>query len=172
MALLQKFTNIEFDIVKNNNDLLLQNFSHSHILISPGPDVPKASGNLLQCIKNNYLHKSILGICLGHQAIAEALGGTLMQLAIPRHGLKTEANIIIESAIFKDVASPMQIGLYHSWAVETQNLPNCLQVTATDSQNVIMALQHKTLPIYGLQFHPESYMCNIGEQLLANWLEI
>ncbi len=171
VALLKQIPNVVFDIVNNDDTMLLQPLSYSHILISPGPDLPMQAGNLMQCLQLNYKTKSILGICLGHQALAQLLGCTLYQLAVPQHGLRTTIHFT-PTALFHNIMEPCHIGLYHSWAISNKQLPAHIQVLATDNHNIVMAFKHNALPLFGVQFHPESYMSNQGMQLLKNWLAL
>jgi para-aminobenzoate synthetase component II len=168
MALLQQLPEVQVQVVKNDNPILLEPIMATHILVSPGPDVPEAAGLLMQCLKNNYRQKSILGVCLGHQALAQLLDNTLYKMPTPQHGMLASINIKTDTKLFANMPSQIMVGLYHSWAIA--NTANNLEVTATDINNVVMAFQHQTLPLYGVQFHPESYMTNNGLQLLKNWL--
>nr|WP_315542868.1 anthranilate synthase component II [uncultured Aggregatibacter sp.] len=142
----------------------------SHLLISPGPDVPRAYPQLFDLLARYQHSKSILGVCLGHQMLCEFFGAELHNLPTPRHGQAKQLQCATESRLFKNMPPTFQIGLYHSWAVSEQNFPSALQITARCDDNIIMAMQHKTLPIYGVQFHPESYISEYGEQILRNWL--
>ncbi|OOF58747.1 anthranilate synthase component II [Rodentibacter myodis] len=143
---------------------------YTHILISPGPDVPRAYPQLFEMLETYHQRKSILGVCLGHQTICEFFGGTLYNLAAVRHGQKQHLKVRSNSALFLGLPKEFEIGLYHSWAVSTANFPEVLDVTAVCDEEVVMAMQHKSLPVYGVQFHPESYMSEYGEQILRNWL--
>ena len=111
-----------------------------------------------------------MGICLGHQAIAEALGGNLVQVTIPYHGYQTRVHVLTPSKIFQRIPNTFEVGLYHSWLVDSNTLPPELLVTARSRENNIMAIQHRSLPVYGVQFHPESYMSEYGAQLVQNFL--
>ena len=144
----------------------------SHVLISPGPDVPRAYPQLFDLLTRYHRHKSILGVCLGHQMLCEYFGAALYNLPSPRHGQAKQLWRVQDSLLFNGLPQTFQIGLYHSWAVNEDNFPCQLQITARCDDNVIMAMQHKTLPIYGVQFHPESYISEFGEQILRNWLQL
>ena len=164
--------NVPFDVL-NVEDLKADTpESYSHILISPGPDVPSAYPQLFSMLENYYQKKSILGVCLGHQTLCEFFGGSLYNLASVRHGQKRTLKVRSISPLFLNLPQVFHIGLYHSWAVREDDFPECLDITALCDENVVMAMQHKTLPIYGVQFHPESYMSEFGEQILRNWLAI
>src|SRR5690606_12507344 len=129
------------------------------ILLSPGPGLPSESGLLLDLIRTYSGNKSILGICLGLQAIAEVFGGELYNLSRPVHGRATELEILnTEDKLFKDCPQRFKVGRYHSWAVRRDRIPEDLEVTAIDQDGVIMALRHRSLDVSGVQFHPESVL--------------
>ena len=140
------------------------------IILSPGPGVPSESGILLDVIRKYAPTKSILGVCLGEQAIAEAFGGTLINLTEVHHGVSSMVDILEEDILFNDLPKQLEVGRYHSWAVEKSTLPDCLTVTAVDEEGLIMALAHKTYDVRGVQFHPESVLTPDGEKMLRNWL--
>ncbi|MGX3065926.1 anthranilate synthase component II [Ursidibacter arcticus] len=143
----------------------------SHIMISPGPDVPRAYPQLFEMLERYHQHKSILGVCLGHQTICEFFGGTLYNLENVRHGQQRPLIQKEQNPIFENLPEQFNIGLYHSWAILQKSLENTpLVATSICDQNVLMAMKHRLLPIYGVQFHPESFMTEYGEQILRNWL--
>lgn len=142
----------------------------SHILISPGPDVPRSYPQLFAMLEKYHQHKSIFGVCLGLQTICEFFGGTLYNLSDVRHGKSKQLKVRSTSPIFAGLPNQFQIGLYHSWAISSESFPSQLEITALCEDNVIMAVQHKTLPIYAVQFHPESFISEYGEEMLRNWL--
>lgn len=161
----------EYEVVRNDKfDLdFVEDFED--ILLSPGPGIPEEAGLLLDVIRRYGPTKRILGICLGQQAIAEVYGGTLYNLPKPLHGVATDIIVIDQDEkLFKDYPEGSKIGRYHSWAVEKDNLPECLKVTAVDTKGGIMALTHTTYDVRGMQFHPESILTDNGKQLIANWL--
>ena len=142
------------------------------ILLSPGPGLPSESGLLLDVIKTYSSSKSILGICLGMQAIGEVFGGSLYNLSKPVHGRATEISVKNnEECLFKGLPESFKIGRYHSWAVSSERFPEDLEVTAVDEAGVIMALRHKGLDVKGVQFHPESVLTEHGKEMIKNWLE-
>ncbi|NBH75681.1 anthranilate synthase component II [Rodentibacter pneumotropicus] len=145
---------------------------YSHLLISPGPDVPRAYPQLFEMLERYHQKKSMLGVCLGHQTLCEFFGGRLYNLDQVRHGQKRRVKVRSNSPLFSGLPVEFDIGLYHSWAVQDENFPEELEIIAMCDENVVMAMQHKFLPIYGVQFHPESYMSEYGEQILRNWLNI
>jgi len=141
------------------------------ILLSPGPGIPSESGLLLEVIKTYSASKSILGICLGLQAIGEVFGGELYNLSRPVHGRATEIKVLDkEEKLFRDCPEEFKVGRYHSWALRNDNVPKDILVTATDTDGVIMALRHRTLDVRGVQFHPESVLTEHGKLLISNWL--
>lgn len=142
------------------------------IILSPGPGIPEEAGLLLEVIRTYAATKSIFGVCLGQQAIAEAFGGTLLNLGRPMHGIATPVTVLDKAELlFKDCPDTINVGRYHSWVVSTKGLPDCLTVTATDADAEIMALRHKDLDVRGVQFHPESVLTEYGKQMMQNWLE-
>ncbi len=143
------------------------------LLLSPGPGIPKEVEGLYELIEKCYRSHPILGICLGHQAIATFFGGELSQINAPLHGHSDQlTNIQTEDPLFKNYKEDARIGRYHSWIVAEQTLPKTLKVLAhSQEDHSIMALRHLSYPIWGLQFHPESYISTDGETLVNNWLE-
>jgi anthranilate synthase component II len=142
------------------------------ILLSPGPGIPSEAGLLLDVIKTYAQKKSILGICLGMQAIGEVFGGQLYNLSRPVHGRATQMKVLDNNeCLFADLPQEFNIGRYHSWAVSGEGLPEELKVTAKDAEGVIMALRHANLDVKGVQFHPESVLTEHGKQMIKNWLE-
>lgn len=162
---------VEMEVVSVENLDLDDVERFSHILISPGPDVPRAYPQLFAMLSRYYQHKSILGVCLGHQTICEFFGGTLYNLDTVRHGQQRPIVSLKENKLFQGLPDSFHIGLYHSWAILQNSLENSpLVATTTCDQNVLMATQHESLPIYTVQFHPESFITEYGEQMLRNWL--
>ncbi len=143
----------------------------SHILISPGPDVPEAYPQLFAVLEQSYRDKSVLGVCLGHQTLCRFFGAELYNLPQVRHGQTKTLQVRSDCALFRGLPAQFQVGLYHSWAVAGKYFPSELVVTAVCDEDVIMAVQHRSLPLYGVQFHPESYMSEFGYQLLSNWIK-
>jgi len=141
------------------------------ILLSPGPGIPEEAGLLLDVIREYGPSKSILGICLGQQAIAEVYGGKLYNLDKPVHGTATPLHIsVTDEPIFNGLPQSFPVGRYHSWAVAREGFPETLRITAEDEKGVIMALSHNTFDVKGLQFHPESVLTHYGKEMIANWL--
>ncbi len=157
---------------RNDKFALADVAAFDKILLSPGPGIPEEAGLLLDVIRTYGSSKSILGICLGQQAIAEVYGGTLYNLARPVHGTATPIRVTAaEEPIFSGLPQSFLVGRYHSWAVSRDGFPDSLSITAEDEQSVVMALSHKTLDVKGLQFHPESVLTAYGREMIANWLD-
>ena len=162
------YTDVE---VHRNDQIALEDIARfDKIILSPGPGVPSESGILLDVIRKYASTKSILGVCLGEQAIAEAFGGTLINLTEVHHGVSSIVDVLEEDVLFNGLPKQLEVGRYHSWAVEKSNLPDCLTITAVDDEGMIMALAHKTFDVRGVQFHPESVLTPDGEKMLKNWL--
>ena len=144
----------------------------SHIILSPGPGIPSEAGLLLDVIAKYAPTKSIFGVCLGQQAIAEAFGGQLYNLSRPMHGIATPIKVTdADEKLFTGLPQSFKVGRYHSWVVDHKGLPDVLTVTAIDEQdNSIMALRHKQYDVRGVQFHPESVLTEYGRQMMQNWL--
>lgn len=144
---------------------------YDKILLSPGPGIPEEAGLLLDVIKTYAPSKSIFGVCLGQQAIAEAFGGTLLNLGRPMHGIATPVTVVDgNEPLFWECPQTINVGRYHSWVVSKENFPSCLKITASDHKSEIMALRHETLDVRGVQFHPESVLTEYGKQMMENWL--
>lgn len=161
--------------VLRNDKFQLQDLeSFDKIILSPGPGIPSEAGLLLDVIKHYASVKPILGVCLGHQAIAEAFGGSLINLTEVFHGVATEGSILTlgqeKDYIFRGLPERITMGRYHSWVVNRDTLPECLQVTAESDEHQIMALRHKDYDIRGIQFHPESVLTPQGKDIIANWM--
>lgn len=174
--LVEKITHEKVDVYRNDQVTLEKVNEYDKIILSPGPGIPEEAGLLLPLIKEYAATKSILGVCLGHQAIGEAFGGKLVNLSTVYHGVATEIevknkNSKIISPLFKGLPEKIEAGRYHSWIVSDENFPDELEVTARDENNFIMALQHKKFDVQGVQFHPESVLTPDGETILRNWLK-
>ncbi len=168
--IVEKITNQNIDVVRNDQISLADVEQYDKILLSPGPGIPSEAGILLDVIRTYASHKSIMGVCLGVQAIGEVFGATLLNLSDVYHGVATAINIIEPDILFDNCPNSFQAGRYHSWVVDTNSFPDDLQITATDHNGQIMALRHKTYDVRGVQFHPESILTEHGEQIIANWL--
>ena len=140
------------------------------ILLSPGPGIPDEAGLLKEVIKKYAPTKSILGVCLGQQAIGEVFGGNLINLEKVYHGIATNVTNIVEDTLFTDIPKNIEVGRYHSWVVSPENFPDSLEITSVDSNGQIMSLRHKTYDVKGVQYHPESVLTPHGKKILENWL--
>jgi anthranilate synthase component 2 len=141
------------------------------ILLSPGPGIPEEAGLLLEVIKTYAPTKSIFGVCLGQQAIAEVFGGKLLNLGRPMHGIATPITVTDgDEFLFWECPQTIKVGRYHSWVVSKENFPDALKITALDHKNEIMALRHQNYDVRGVQFHPESVLTEYGKQMMENWL--
>lgn len=161
------------DVFRNDALPLEEVKRYDKIILSPGPGIPSEAGLLLPLIKEYAASKSILGVCLGHQAIGESFGGKLVNLTTVFHGVANKVNIsnnIPVPKIFKNLPQTFEAGRYHSWIVSDEQFPQTLEVTARDENGYIMAMQHKTFDIQGVQFHPESVLTPCGETMIKNWL--
>lgn len=159
--------------VKRNDEISVEEVdTYSHLVISPGPGLPKDAGILTEILSRYSDSKPILGICLGLQAIVEHFGGKLYNQKNVKHGLQEEIQLLkTESGLFKDFNPSINVGLYHSWAAQKESLPEEIEITAEGKTGVIMALEHKTLPISAVQFHPESILTPKGKQIIKNWID-
>ncbi|MET0635380.1 MAG: aminodeoxychorismate/anthranilate synthase component II [Chitinophagaceae bacterium] len=172
--LVEKITHIKVEVFRNDEIPLEKIRDYDKIILSPGPGIPTEAGLLLDVIKEYAPTKSILGVCLGHQAIGEAFGGTLFNLSTVYHGVATPIGLNEEgraSALFAGLGPDIEVGRYHSWVINPEGFPASLEITATDASGHIMALQHKEYDVQGVQFHPESVLTPEGEKILANWLK-
>jgi anthranilate synthase component 2 len=146
---------------------------YDKILLSPGPGIPVEAGICLNIIRHYGPVKSILGICLGHQAIGEAFGGTLANLSEVYHGLATPVKVTDQNEpLFKGIPGSINAGRYHSWIVTRENLPDCFSITCEDEKGTVMGITHKQYDVRGLQFHPESVLTEHGMDIMKNWLNI
>ena len=171
--MVEKILHLKVDVFRNDEIPLEKISVYDKIILSPGPGIPTEAGLLLPLIKEYASSKSILGVCLGHQAIGEAFGGDLINLDTVFHGVAMPLrNINKNNFLFKGIDEGAEVGRYHSWIVADKNFPDELEVTARDDNGYIMALQHKIFDIRGVQFHPESVLTPSGERLLRNWLEM
>jgi anthranilate synthase component 2 len=163
------YTEVE---VHRNDRISLESIDrYDKIILSPGPGIPSEAGLLLPLIKRYAPSKSILGVCLGHQAIAEAFGATLLNLEDVYHGVATPVRIIAGDTIFKGLPTTLEAGRYHSWVVSNLRLPEEITVTAVDENGEIMALRHSRYDVHGVQFHPESILTPEGTKIIANFLK-
>jgi anthranilate synthase component II len=161
----------EMDVFRNDKISIAEVGKYDKILLSPGPGIPDEAGILKAVIKTYASSKSILGVCLGHQAIAEVFGGTLFNIPNVLHGVTSMVEVIEkEEKLFQQIPTAFKACHYHSWAVQSDNLPTEIKVTATNRDGLVMALAHTKWDVRGVQFHPESIMTEHGIQMIKNWL--
>jgi anthranilate synthase component 2 len=171
VQMIERITDQKVDVYRNDEISLEEIEKYDKIILSPGPGIPEEAGILLDLIKKYAPTKSILGVCLGQQAIAEAFGGNLINLSEIYHGVATSSKTTRENIkLFRNLPEEIEVGRYHSWAVNNENLPEELEITAVDNDGMIMALQHKTYDVHGVQFHPESILTPEGEMIIKNFL--
>ncbi|MFT3980015.1 MAG: aminodeoxychorismate/anthranilate synthase component II [Ferruginibacter sp.] len=170
--LVEKIIHGKVEVFRNDEIALEKVADYDRIILSPGPGIPEEAGLLLPLIKMYAPSKSILGVCLGHQAIGEAFGGALINLDTVYHGIATPISIMDKSGILKGLNDTEEVGRYHSWIVDEKKLPADLMVTARDENGYIMAMRHKQYDVQGVQFHPESVLTPCGEKIIRNWLNI
>jgi len=177
--LVEKILHQKVEVHRNDQIPLEKVKDYDKIILSPGPGIPEEAGLLLPLIKEYASSKSMLGVCLGHQAIGEAFGGKLINLSTVYHGVATPVTVnrkVLNAKsspsrdLFKGLPDILEVGRYHSWIVADESLPAELEVTARDENNYIMAMHHKTYDVQGVQFHPESVLTPKGEEILRNWL--
>ncbi len=171
----EKIINDKVDVYRNDKIPLEKVEEYDKIILSPGPGIPVESGLLLPLIKEYASSKSILGVCLGQQAIGEAFGGSLINLSTVYHGVATKIKVNPERTkskndVFNSLDNELEVGRYHSWIVSKEDFPKDLEITAEDESGYIMALRHKTFDVQGVQFHPESVLTPKGEMIMKNWL--
>jgi anthranilate synthase component 2 len=160
-----------FDVKKNDEMYLETAKSYDKILLSPGPGLPEEAGIMMELIETYKFIKPILGVCLGHHAIAVAFGAGLYNFVQPVHGIQKEMAILKQDTLFKNVDQETKVGLYHSWAVSMEHFPENLEKLAISKEGVLMAFRHRKYDVKGVQFHPESIMTDEGKKMIWNWLE-
>jgi len=158
--------------VKRNDQITLKEIAvYDKILISPGPGIPEEAGISLDLVREYGATKSILGVCLGHQAIAEAYGGSIKNLSTVYHGVVGQmSQVVAEEYLFEGIPVDFDAGRYHSWVVEHETLPEELEITVENDEGFIMAIRHKKYDVRGVQFHPESVLTEYGGRMILNWL--
>jgi anthranilate synthase component 2 len=163
---------LQCEVWRNDQFKLEDVDAFTHIILSPGPGIPSEAGLLLQVIEKYASTKSMFGVCLGQQAIAEVFGGKLYNLPQPMHGIATPIKVTdTNEPLFVSLPDTFKVGRYHSWVVENQ-LPDVLAITAIDEKDgSVMALKHKEYNVRGVQFHPESVLTEYGREMMQNWLK-
>ena len=168
--ILKSFTNVNVTIAKNDKIDVDAIKNYDKILLSPGPGVPRDAGLMHQVIQKFGSSKSILGVCLGHQAIAESYGCKLKNLKEPLHGISSEITILHDDYLFENAPENFNIGHYHSGEVDENFLSNEIEILAKDEKGNIMSVAHKNYDVRGVQFHPESVLTENGKQIIGNWI--
>lgn len=168
---IEKLSGTRPSVFRNDEISLEEVGGYEKILLSPGPGVPVDAGICIDLIKRYAPTKSILGICLGHQAIGEAFGGKILNLSHVYHGIASPVMITdLNEPLFINIPSPIIGGRYHSWVVSGDDLPECLRITCQDENGMIMGISHKVYDVRGLQFHPESVLTGHGMEIMSNWI--
>jgi anthranilate synthase component 2 len=166
----ESILNAKVDVFRNDAVEIFDLEKYSHLCISPGPGLPQDAGIIIDVIKNLHTSKSILGVCLGMQAMAVAFGGTLLNLDKVQHGVARTTHVNTQDKLFKNLPAKFLCGRYHSWAVHPKFVPKGFAITAIDDDENIMAFSNSAANLYGVQFHPESVLTEYGIQILKNWL--
>ncbi|MDX2442559.1 MAG: aminodeoxychorismate/anthranilate synthase component II [Bacteroidales bacterium] len=158
------------DVLRQNQIELTQVAEYDKIILSPGPGLPSDFPLLYQIIDEFKSNKSILGICLGHQAICSYFGANLVKLPIVCHGQSHEINVNTNSKLYRNLPEDFNVGLYHSWAVDTSEFPQELEITGISDTQIIMSVAHNRYDLHGIQFHPESFISEHGAEILKNFI--
>ena len=167
--ILREIASIDISVIKNDNIKMNEIKTYDKIILSPGPSLPKDAGKMKELILKYYKTKPILGICLGHQAIAENFGAKLFNMKEPYHGVQSKI-FLKDDYIFHGIKSEIKGCRYHSWSVSNKNLPEELNIIAKDEKGVIMGVSHKKFDIKGIQFHPESIQTKDGFKMVHNFI--
>ena len=170
VQMIEQIVDDKVDVVRNDQVTLENLEQYDKIVLSPGPGIPEEAGILLEVIKKYSPTKSIFGVCLGQQAIAEAFGGSLINLSEIYHGVATEATQVQEHLLFNDLPKNLEVGRYHSWAVNKEDFPEELEITSVDEKGMIMSLKHKTYDVHAVQYHPESILTPNGKKIIENFI--
>jgi anthranilate synthase component 2 len=171
VQMIKELSDATVEVYRNDEIPLEQVKGYDKILLSPGPGIPSESGLLLPLIKEYAATKSILGVCLGLQAIGEAFGGKLTNLSQVYHGIATPIHLTNPSTLFEGLPNSFNVGRYHSWVVAENEFPNDLIITSKDDEGYIMSLEHKQYDVKGVQYHPESVLTPDGVKIISNWLK-
>lgn len=168
---IENITKQKVDVYRNDEIKLEDIIVYDKILLSPGPGIPSEAGIILDVIRKYSATKSIMGVCLGHQAITEAFGGKIINLDKVYHGVSTPIDVLTpDNYLYKDIPARFEVGRYHSWVADSKSFPNELVITAQDDNGLIMGLSHKNYDVQGVQYHPESVLTQNGMKIMENWL--
>ncbi|MFY0652681.1 MAG: aminodeoxychorismate/anthranilate synthase component II [Cyclobacteriaceae bacterium] len=161
----------ELDVIRNDQMTVEEVDAYDKVLLSPGPGIPKDAGIMMDVIKKYAPTKSIMGVCLGHQAIGEVFGSQLYNMAEVLHGITTDAILEGEDGFFDGIPDRFKVCRYHSWAIKPDTVGQDLKVTAVDEKGEVMAITHKDYDIKGVQYHPESILTEHGKKMMENWVK-
>lgn len=161
----------DIDVFRNDKISIEDVAKYDKILLSPGPGIPKEAGVMIDLIKYYAASKSIMGVCLGHQAIAEAFGSELENMEEVLHGVDSKMEVISEDVIYKGLPTSFKVGRYHSWQVKKDSLSDTFKLTGVDENGNVMSMRHKSLDLVGVQYHPESVLTENGLAIVENWLK-
>ncbi|MBK20924.1 MAG: aminodeoxychorismate/anthranilate synthase component II [Flavobacteriales bacterium] len=161
----------DVDVYRNDKILLDEIAKYDKIVLSPGPGIPEEAGIMIDLIKRYADSKSILGVCLGHQAIAEAFGSELENMDEVLHGVGNTIKVIEKDVIYSGVPDEFEVGRYHSWQVKKETLGETLKLTGIDENGNVMSMRHNSLDVVGVQYHPESVLTEHGLKIVENWLK-
>lgn len=168
----RRIENVDLKVKKTNETKIDEIKFFDKIIISPGPGLPDDFPLIFDVLEKYHTSKHILGICLGHQAIGNFFGAKIINIFPVVHGQANQINIIKQSLIFKNLPESYKVGLYHSWAIDLDDFPDELEITAVSENNVIMSIASKKFPVFGIQFHPESYITENGFRILENFVDL
>jgi anthranilate synthase component 2 len=160
----------EVTVMRNDQFRMEELEPYDKIILSPGPGIPEEAGQLLSVIATYAGRKPILGVCLGHQAIGQHFGARLTNLSEVFHGVQTMGDVVSPDYLFAGLPLTILMGRYHSWVVDDEGFPACLEVTMRSAEGQIMALRHRQFDVRGIQFHPESILTPQGKAILSNWV--
>ncbi|MGQ7868022.1 anthranilate synthase component II [Sunxiuqinia sp. sy24] len=168
---IKKLSGQPVDVIRNDELELNDLEKYDKIVLSPGPGIPEEAGLLLEIIREFAPRKSMLGVCLGHQAMGEAFGAKLINMKRVLHGVATTVSQVNPDPIlFASIPEQFEAGRYHSWIVNPDGLPACFEITSQDANGQIMSMKHKEYDVRSVQFHPESVLTPLGEKMIENWL--
>lgn len=170
IELLRKFKNVDVQVINYQIIDLKKITEFDKIILSPGPGLPTDYPKTNALIEQFYRKKPIFGICLGHQMLSEFFGLKMYNLAEVKHGVSEQIIVDDKSLLYRNISNEIRVGLYHSWAVKQVNNNRNIQITAWNKDQVIMSIEHKKLPIFGTQYHVESFLTPMGEKIMKNFI--
>jgi anthranilate synthase component 2 len=168
---IEKITGNRPDVYRNNEISVEEVGRYDRIVLSPGPGIPVEAGIILEVIRKYGSTRSILGICLGHQAIGEVFGGKLINLDKVYHGVSSKIQVLTPNdPLYAGIPNEFSVGRYHSWVVAKESLPDCFTINSIDEHGLIMGISHKQYNVKGVQYHPESVLTEHGMRIMENWI--